>query len=123
MNQPGISAKQRVEKEVLDTIISGLNSGDIDSQKAQDIARETLTTLKMLDEHDETIEKFYKNLSEKYAIFKFLYTRVKAEIVKARELSAHRKAIEAVDAGDIGKAQQIASGAITETDDETANFN
>ena len=112
MNQSVLSAKKRVEKEVLDTIIDGLNSGEIDSQKAQEIAKETLATLKMLDEHEESIEIFYKNLSDKHPIFKSVYTRVRAEIVKARELSAHRKALLAIIAGATGGVDMAESHVI-----------
>ena len=123
MDQPALSAKKRIEKEVLEVIMDGLASGDIDNQKAQEIAKDALSTLKMLDEHEETIEKFYKNLAEKYAIFKILYTKVRAEIVKARELSAHRKALAAIDAGDVAGAHQITVRAISETSHETTNLN
>ena len=117
-----LSAKKRVEKEVLDAIIDGLTAGEIDSAKAQDIAKETLATLKILDEHEESLEKFYKNLSDKYDIFKILYTNVRADIVKAKELSAHRKALAAIDAGDLEGARAIATTAISGTANENANL-
>lgn len=117
-----LSAKKRVEKDVLGAIMDGLSGGEIDSQKAQEIAKETLVTLKMLDEHEETLEKFYKNLSDKYDIFKILYTNVRADIAKAKELSAHRKALAAINAGDLEGARQIATTAILGTANENADL-
>lgn len=121
MDQPAISAKKRVEKEVLDTIMDGLGSGDLDSQKAQDIARETLATLKLLDEHEESLEKFYKNLASKYPIFSLLYTKIRGDIAHSREMTAHRQALAAIDAGKIDEAHQIAKGAIAQTAHEATN--
>jgi len=123
MDQPALSVKKRVEKEVLETIMDGLSSGEIDSPKAQEIAKDTLGTLKMLDEHEETIEKFYKNLSVKYPIFNLLYTRVKAEIVQTRELSEHRRALVALDQGNLDDAHIIAAGAIKHSANETTGNN
>lgn len=116
-----LSAKKRVEKEVLETIMDGLGGGEIDSQKAQDIARETLATLKMLDEHEESIEKFYQNLAAKYPIFNLLYTKIKDERFRSREVSAHQQALSAIDEGNIDEARKIATGAILQTANEATD--
>ena len=64
---------------------------------------------------------FYKNLASKYPVFNILYTRVKDEIVKSKELSAHRQALAAIDAGNIDEAHKIASMAINQSAHEATN--
>ena len=115
MVQPVLSAKARIEKEVLRTIIDGLNSGELTAENAQAVAKDTLSTLQNVDQHEESILKFYKELSQKHPLFKILYTRINAEIVKARELSAHRNALVALDIGNIDEAKKIATGAMEAT--------
>ena len=115
MVQPALSAKARIEKEVLGTIIDGLNSGELTAENAQAVAKDTLSTLQNVDQHEESILKFYKELSQKHPLFKILYTRINAEIVKARELSEHRNALVALDTGNIDEAKKIATGAMEAT--------
>src|SRR3989344_1037970 len=121
MDQPALSAKARVEKEVLDTIIDGLNSGQLTIELARQAARETLNALGEIEKHEESIADFYKNLASKYPVFNILYTRVKDEIVKSKELSAHRQAFAAIDAGNIEEAHKIASIAINQSAHEATN--
>jgi len=118
-----LSAKRRVEKEVLELLIDGLNSGELTVDKAREAARETLETLEKLDTHEETLAEFYKSLSEKYPIFAELYDRVKSDVVKAKEVSAYRQAIAAIHTGQMEKAHSIAQGAIVATAHESGNAN
>ena len=115
MVQPALSGKARIEKEVLGTIIDGLNSGELTAENAQVVAKDTLAALQKIDKHEESILKFYKDLSDKHPLFKILYTRINAEVVKARELSAHRNALVALDIGNIDEAKKIATGAMEAT--------
>lgn len=117
-----VLAKKEIEKEVLATIVDGLNGGQLTAENAQQIARETLLTLSKIDEHEETVLAFYKNLSIKHPIFNFLYNRVRDEIAKSKELSAHRMALSAIGEGRIDEAQKIASSAISKTASETADL-
>ena len=121
MVQPALSLKARIEKEVLEVIIDGLNSGDLTVESARQAAKEILATLEKIDKHEESIAQFYKNLAQKYPVFNLLYTRINAEIVKSKELSAHRQALAAIDAGNIDEAHKIASMAINQSAHEPNN--
>src|SRR3972149_8580806 len=121
MDQPALAVKRRIEKEVLEVIIDGLNSGDLTVESARQVAKEVLATLEKIDKHEESIAQFYKSLAQKYPVFNFLYTRINAEIVKSKELSAHRQALAAIDAGNIDEAHKIASMAINKSAHETVN--
>ena len=121
MDQPALSVKARIEKEVLEVIIDGLNSGDLTVESARQAAKEVLATLEKIDKHEESIAQFYKNLAEKYPVFNLLYTRINAEIVKSKELSAHRQALAAIDAGNIDEAHKIAQMAINQSANESNN--
>ena len=121
MDQPALSAKARIEKEVLEVIIDGLNSGELTVENAKQAAGEVLATLEKIDQHEESVARFYKSLAQKYPIFNLLYTRIKSEIIKSKELSAHRQALAAIDAGNIEEAHKIASGAINQSAHETTN--
>ena len=117
-----VVTKKQVEKDVLSTIVGGLNSGELTADNAKEIAKETLATLSKIDEHEETVVDFYKNLSAKHAIFKFLYTRVRNDIAKSKEMSAHRMALVAIHEGRVDEAQKIARGSINKTANETADL-
>ncbi|KKS04211.1 hypothetical protein A2W45_01420 [Candidatus Curtissbacteria bacterium RIFCSPHIGHO2_12_41_11] len=121
MDQPAPSIKTRIEKEVLDVIIDGLRSGDLSVDNAREVAHQTLTTLERIEKHEESLIDFYKNLAQKYPVFSLLYTRIKDEIVKAKELGAHRQALAAIDAGNIDEAHKIASMAINQSAHEATN--
>ncbi|KKR49379.1 MAG: hypothetical protein UX79_C0031G0008 [candidate division WWE3 bacterium GW2011_GWB1_47_11] len=121
MVQPAISLKTRIEKEVLEVIIDGLNSGELTVESARQAAKEVLATLEKIDKHEESIAQFYKNLAQKYPVFNLLYTRINAEIVKSKELSAHRQALAAIDAGNIDEAHKIAQMAINQSAHESNN--
>ena len=121
MDQPALSDKARIEKEVLEVIIDGLNSGELTVESARQAAKEVLATLEKIDKHEESIAQFYKNLAQKYPVFNLLYTRINAEIVKSKELSAHRQALAAIDAGKIEEAHKIASMAINQSAHEPNN--
>lgn len=116
-----LSAKNRVEKDVLGVIIDGLNSGDLPIDQAQQAAKETLATISRIEQHEDSILDFYKKLADKYPVFKILYTRNKDEVIRSRELSDYRKALSALDAGDVAQAHQIVKSAISQTADETVN--
>src|SRR4030042_6984829 len=121
MDQPALSAKARIEKDVVEVIIDGLNSGELTVDAARQAAREVLATLTKIDKHEQSIAQFYKDLAQKYPVFNLLYTRIKSEIVKSKELSAHRQALAAIDVGNIDEAQKIAKTAISQSAHETAN--
>ena len=121
MDQPALSVKARIEKEVLEVIIDGLNSGELTVENARQAAKEVLATLEKIDKHEESIAQFYKNLAQKYPVFNLLYTRINAEIVKSKELSAHRQALAAIDAGNIDEAHKIAQMAINQSAHEPNN--
>src|SRR4030042_6365756 len=121
MDQSSLSAKARIEKDVVEVIIDGLNSGDLTVESAKQAAKEVLATLEKIEKHEESIAEFYKNLAQKYPVFNLLYTRVKSEIVKSKELSAHRQALAAIDVGNIDEAHKIAKTAISQSAHETAN--
>ena len=123
MAQNVLSAKQRVEKEVLDAIIDGLNSGELTVEQAQSAAKDTLATLNKIDEHENSLLEFYKNLAAKHEIFALLYTKVKDEIIRSREMSDWRKALSAIDAGDINGAHAIVKTAISQSSHEATNTN
>lgn len=110
-----ISPRNRVARDVLDVIIDGLNSGEMPLAQAQQAARETLATIDKIEKHEESILDFYKNLAQKYPVFEILYTRVKDEIIKSREISQYRQALSAIDSGDLASAHEIAKSALTQT--------
>ncbi len=118
-----LSAKDRVAKEVLDEIIDGLNSGTLPLEKAQEVARLTLATLDKIEKHEDTIIDFYRELSERYENFKVLYTKIREEILRSREITAYRSALVAIDSGRIEEAKDIVDAAIEQTANETTNIN
>lgn len=121
MNQPALSPKTRVEKEVVDVIIDSLNGGDLTVEGAREVARLTLGTLVKIEQHEESVVQFYKDLASKYPIFNILYTKVKGEIVKSKELSAYRQALTAIHAGNVDEAHRIASLTIKQSAHEATN--
>lgn len=121
MAQSAISAKQRVEKEVLGELINGLNTGAISVETAKEIARETLETVTKIEQHEDTVLDFYRRLSQKHEPFKLLYTKVKGEIMRGREIQAHKDALTAIENGQIAQAHTIAKGALAQTAHETTN--
>lgn len=123
MDNKKLSAKDRVAREVLDEIIDGLNSGTLTLEKAQEVARLTLATLDKIEKHEDAIIDFYRELSERYENFKVLYTKIKEEILRSREITAYRNALVAIDSGRIEEAKDIVDRAIEETANETTNIN
>ena len=119
MDQSALSAKKKVEKEVLEVIIKNLNSGTLSVEMAREAAKLTLAEVERIEKHEETVADFYKNLSTKYPVFNILYTKIKGELATSRELSAHRLALAAIDSGKIDEAHKIASAAIVQTANET----
>ena len=118
-----LSAKARVEKEIVNVIIDGLNSGEMTVEAARQAARDTLATVNKIEEHEDSILEFYKNLSEKYPVFEILYTKVKSEIIRSREMSDWRRALTAIDTGDINGAHAIVKSAISQSANEATNAN
>ena len=121
MDQSALSAKKKVEKEVLEVIIKNLNSGTLSVEMAREAAKLTLSEVERIEKHEETVADFYKNLSTKYPIFNILYTKIKGELATSRELSAHRLALAAIDSGKIDEAHKIAQSAIVQTANETTS--
>src|SRR3989338_3988167 len=111
MDQSALSAKKKVEKEVLEVIIKNLNSGTLSVEMAREAAKLTLAEVERIEKHEETVADFYKNLSTKYPVFNILYTKIKGELATSRELSAHRLALAAIDSGKIEEAHKIAQTA------------
>lgn len=117
-----ISARRRVAKEVSDEIIKGLNAGTMSLEDARAIARETLAILDEIERHEDLVLSFYEKMAEKYTVFKLLYTRVKGEILKAREIAEYRAALIAIEAGNVAEANEILKAAIAETANETTEL-
>lgn len=121
MNKTQISLREKVEREVLNEVIDGLNAGSIPLEKAREIARETLAAIKRIEEHEESVLNFYQKLSKMHPAFNVLYSRVKGEIIMSREVSEYRKALLAIDQGKIKEAHAIVNSAIDQTANETVN--
>lgn len=121
MSQPANSGKDRVEKEVLEVIIKNLYSGGMKVEEARLVARETLAQVAKIEKQEESVIDFYKELSQKFPVFKVLYTKIKGELAVPRELSAHREALQAIHSGDIDRANKIAQSALVQTAHEATN--
>lgn len=117
-----VNARKRVAKEVLDQILKGLGSGELTVEQARAIAAETLATLTEIEKHEDLVLEFYRKLAENYPLFELLYTRIKAEFLKARELAEHKAALTAIEAGDMAEAMAILNKAIEETANETTKL-
>ena len=115
------SLKTQVQKEVLKEIIHGLTSKTMNLEEAQTIARETLAASDKIETHEETVMEFYKELAENHKRFANLYTKVKGDILRSREVTAYRDALRSIDAGDIDAAHQIAQTALSTTANETTS--
>ncbi len=123
MAEKALTVKDRVAKEVLDEIIDGLNAGTLTLEKAQEVARLTLAKLDEIEKHEDIVVEFYRQLAEKYENFKILYTKIKEEILRSREIVAWRNALVAIDAGRIEEAKDIVDAAIAQTSNEAVNVN
>lgn len=115
------SLKNKVAKEVLDQLLNDLGTYKITVPVAKQIARDTLNALDKIESHEKSLVDFYADLSVKHEPFKMLYTKVKGEVLRSHEENAYRDALSAIHSGDVGTAQQIASGALTKTANETAS--
>lgn len=121
MDNTQISLREKVEREVLNEIIDGLNTGSIPLEKAREIAKETLAEISKIEKHEESILNFYQKLSKMHPAFNVLYSRVKGEIIMNREVSEYRKALTAIDEGKIDEANTIVNSALGKTANETVN--
>lgn len=117
-----MTVRKRVSQEVLDQLIKGLESGEMTIEQAKAIARETLATLAEIEKHEEMILEFYRKLASEHPLFKLLYTRIKAEILKAREIAEYKAALVAIEAGNVAEANEILKSAIEQTANETTEF-
>lgn len=117
-----ISERRRVADEVLDQLIKGLSSGQISVEQSRAIATETLAVLERIEEHEDLIMDYYKKMAEKYTVFKLLYTRIKSEILKAREIAQYKAALMAIEAGNVAEANEILKAAIADTANETTEL-
>lgn len=117
------SARRRVAQEVSDQLLKGLRSGALTVEQARAIARETLATLAEIEKHEDLILSFYKKLADAYPIFKLLYTRIRGEILKARELAEYKTALMAIESGNVSEATEILKDAINITANETTELN
>lgn len=117
------SARRRVAQEVLDQIIKGLQNGELTVEQSRAIATETLATLEAIEKHEDLILDFYRKLSETYPSFKLLYTRIRGEVLKARELLDWKAALMAVEAGNVPEATEILKTALQQTANETTEIN
>jgi hypothetical protein len=113
------SLKTQVQKEVLVEIIHGLTSKTMKLDEAQAIARETLAASDKIERHEESVMEFYNELAKNHKRFLNLYTKVKGDILRDREVTAYRDALSAIDAGNIDAAHQIAKSALSTTANET----
>lgn len=116
-----LSAKDRVEKEVLNLILSEMESGKLTLPQAQDVAKVTLEKIGEIEAHQEAVLTFYESLARKYPAFQLLYTQAKGDLVKSKELTAYKQALEAIHAGNVAGANQIVESAVAQTANETTN--
>ena len=121
MNSSPISLRDKIEREVLNEIIDGLNSGSLSSIKAQEASKKALEALKKIDSHEESILNFYHELAQLDPVFEILYTKAKGEILMSREVSDYKKALNAINLGRIDEAHSIAKSSIAQTANETVN--
>ena len=91
-------------------------------EDARAIAKETLVILDEIEKHDDLILSFYEKMAKKYTVFKLLYTRVKGEILKAREIAEYKAALMAIEDGNVAEANEILKAAIAETAYETTEL-
>ncbi len=113
------SLKTQVQKEVLGEIIHGLTGKTMKLEEAQAIAIETLAASDKIEKHEETVMEFYAELAKNHKRFANLYTKVKGDILRSREVTAYRDALSAIGAGNIDAAHQIAKTALNTTANET----
>lgn len=116
------SARRRASEEVLDQLIKGLESGEITVDQARTIAKETLATLAEIEKHEDKILEFYQKLASQHPAFKLLYTRLKSEILKAREIAEYKAALMAIENGNVAEANEILKAAIAQSANETTEF-
>lgn len=119
MDKNADTARARVSKEVLDHLIKSLGSGELSVDQARKIATETLATLTVIEKHEGQILDFYKKLADDYPTFVLLYTRIKGEVLKAREILEYEAALKAIENGNTAQAQEILKTAIADTANET----
>ncbi|MBI3341628.1 hypothetical protein HY024_00735 [Candidatus Curtissbacteria bacterium] len=117
------SARRRVAQDVSNELLKGLRSGSLTVEQAQAIAKETLATLAEIEKHEDMILSFYQKLAESYPTFKLLYTRLRGEILKAREIAEWKNALVAIESGNVAGATEILKDAIEETANETTELN
>ena len=120
VSQP--SARRRVSEEVLDQLIKGLENGEITVDQARAIAKETLATLAEIEKHEDKILEFYQKLASQHPAFKLLYTRLKGEILKSREIAEYKMALVAIENGNVTEANEILKTAIEQSANETTEF-
>jgi len=116
------TARTRVYKEVLEHLVKSLESGELTVEQARKIAGETLATLTEIEKHEEQILDFYKKLADDYPTFVLLYTRIKGEVIKAREILEYEAALKAIENGNTAQAQEILKVAIADTANETTDL-
>jgi len=116
------TARTRVSKEVLEHLVKSLESGELTVEQARKIAGETLATLTEIEKHEEQILDFYKKLADDYPTFVLLYTRIKGEVIKAREILEYEAALKAIENGNTAQAQEILKVAIADTANETTDL-
>jgi len=119
MDEPIVSLKSKVEREVVDQIIASLNNGSLKVEEAQQVAKETIATIDAVERQERSVVDFYQNLAEKHSQFEILYTKVKGDILRMHEESEYKKALSAINSGDMSGASLIAQGAIVKTANET----
>lgn len=119
MVSSGTSLKGRVESEVVDQLMTALNSGKITIEEAQDVAQITLSTIDSIEAHERSIIDFYESLAKKHPAFEILYTKIKGELMRAHEVTGYKKALAALNTGDIESAKNIANIALVKTANET----
>lgn len=122
MEENSNTPRSRVSKEVLEHLTKSLQNGDLTIDQARKIASETLATLAEIEKHEEQVLDFYKKLADNYPTFVLLYTRIKGEVLKAREILEYEAALKAIENGNTKQAQEILKTAIADTANETAEL-
>lgn len=119
MDKNSDTPRARVSKDILEHLVKSLENGDLTVDQARKIAADTLAALTVIEKQEEEVLDFYKKLADNYPTFVLLYTRIKGEVLKAREILEYEAALKAIESGDTAQAHEILKTAITDTANET----
>jgi len=104
--EPQATDKEKIEKAVLDIIISDLRSGRMTVEEAREIARLTLEQIHQIDS-DEKVLNLFSLLSRSHKSFEELYVRQKSDSIKRKEVFVWQTALELIHQGKFDAAQEL----------------